>query len=92
MPIVLFSCFCLSAHARVIKGRVLDATTKQAVAYASVTVLSLPDSTVVVDHATTGDDGAFVCNHPKRAVLLMCKKKSRGITREIFCSSMGAGS
>ena len=65
MPIVLFSCFCLSAHARVIKGRVLDATTKQAVAYASVTVLSLPDSAVVVDHATTGDDGAFVLHKVK---------------------------
>lgn len=65
IPIVLFSCFCLSAHARVIKGRVLDATTKQAVAYASVTVLSLPDSAVVVDHATTGDDGAFVLHKVK---------------------------
>ncbi len=41
-----------------ISGKLIDAATNQALAYATVSLLSLPDS-ALVDGAITGDDGSF---------------------------------
>lgn len=61
---VIFTCIIVliitaNAFAREIRGRVVDATNGDAIPYASVSVYSLRDSTMV-DYAITTEDGMFV--------------------------------
>ena len=45
--------------AQEIKGRIVDASTGEGIPYASVTILSLPDSTMV-EYSIATENGAFV--------------------------------
>ncbi|MEQ8241009.1 MAG: outer membrane beta-barrel family protein [Cyclobacteriaceae bacterium] len=52
-----------------ISGSLLDETTKEPLSYATVSLLSLPDSTLV-DGVITDDNGAFVLNPPLGSYIL----------------------
>ena len=57
--IILTTFISTTAFAREIKGRVVDAETKEGIPYASVSIHALPDS-VVVNYTMTTEDGSFV--------------------------------
>lgn len=62
--VVLMTFFDTTTFAREIKGRIIDATTGEGIPYASVSIHTLPDSTVV-DYSMTTEDGTFMLRKVK---------------------------